>query len=228
MKKSVSFKFLRLRHEYLYQTPWSRVLFEELIVTHLVKRLPASCGIRRFITLSWAKSTQSTPADPTSLIPILIVSSHLHLGLPSGVFLEVFLLKFVRISYLAHRPTCYVFRPTNLFLFNQPNNTLCRWLSLYTPSVSAVSHIRCFFFQISWGASVSYPLPKFEAYFLRRTFTRLIKECDADDKICIKEYWRQFNIKMVIVYVSRFVRFWYTRRSAGTQPPRITKSPVWW
>jgi hypothetical protein len=34
---------------------------------------------------------------------------------------------------------------------------------------------------------------------LRRTFSRFIRECDGDDKLSIKELWRQCNIKIAIV-----------------------------
>ena len=61
----------------------------------LVKKFPAFYGTRRFITaftsahqlsLSWTSSTQSIPPHPTSLRSILILSSHLRLGVPSGHF----------------------------------------------------------------------------------------------------------------------------------------------
>ena len=38
----------------------------------------------------------------------------------------------------------------------------------------------------------------FKAYYLRRTFSKLIGQCDADDKLTIKAFWRQFNIHMAI------------------------------
>jgi len=75
-------------------TPWSRVLLEKLTGLQLVKKFPAFYGTRRFITaltiarhlsLSWASSIQSTHPHPTSRRSILILSSHLHLGLPSGL-----------------------------------------------------------------------------------------------------------------------------------------------
>ena len=59
-----------------------------------VKKFPTFYGTRRFITaftsarhlsLSWASWTQSI-SHPTSWRSILILSSHLRLGLPSGVF----------------------------------------------------------------------------------------------------------------------------------------------
>ena len=65
------------------------------MVLQLVKKFPAFYGTQRFITaftrtlhlsLSWASSIQSTPPHPTSWRSILILPSHLHLGLPSGLF----------------------------------------------------------------------------------------------------------------------------------------------
>jgi len=76
-------------------TPWSRVLLEKLTGSQLVKKFPAFYGTRRIIiaftsarhlSLSSARSIQSMPAHPTSLRPILILSSHLRLGLTSGLF----------------------------------------------------------------------------------------------------------------------------------------------
>ena len=75
-------------------TPWSRVLLEKLTGLQLVKNFPAFYGTQRFYTaltsarqlsLSWATSVQSTHPHPTSRRSILILSSHLRLGLPSGL-----------------------------------------------------------------------------------------------------------------------------------------------
>ena len=74
-------------------TPWSRVLLEKLASLQLVKQLPAFYGTRRFLTaltsarhlsLSWASPIQSSYPNPTPWSSILILSSHLRLGLPSG------------------------------------------------------------------------------------------------------------------------------------------------
>ena len=76
-------------------TTWSRVLFEKLTGSKLVKKFPAFYGTRKFITaftsarhlsLSWASSIHSIPPHPTSWKSILILASLLLLGLPSGVF----------------------------------------------------------------------------------------------------------------------------------------------
>jgi hypothetical protein len=61
--------------------------------------------------------------------------------------------------------------------------------SLYALSISVLSHIRCFI-SVSRGASASYPLPNFKAYYLQRTSSRLIRERAADDTLIIKEFWR--------------------------------------
>ena len=76
-------------------TPCSRVLLEKLTCLQLVKKFPTFYGTRRFITaltsvrhlsLSWASPIQSTYPHPTSRISILILFTHLRLGLPSGLF----------------------------------------------------------------------------------------------------------------------------------------------
>ena len=76
-------------------TLWCRVLLEKLTGLQLVKKFHAFHGTRRFITsltslrhpsLSWASPIQSIYPHPTSWRSILILSTHLRLGLPSGLF----------------------------------------------------------------------------------------------------------------------------------------------
>jgi hypothetical protein len=76
-------------------TPWCRVLLENLTDLQLVKKFPTFYGTRRFITaltsvrhlsLSWTSPIQSTYPHPTSSRSILILSTHLRLGLPSGLY----------------------------------------------------------------------------------------------------------------------------------------------
>ena len=76
-------------------TPWRRVLIEKLTGLQLVKKFPAFYRTRRFITaltsfrhpsLSWASPIQSTYPQPTYWRSILILSTHLRLDLPSGLF----------------------------------------------------------------------------------------------------------------------------------------------
>ena len=76
-------------------TPCSRALLEKLTGFQLVKKFPAFYGTRSFITaftsvrhlsLSWASSFQSIPPHHTAWRSILMLSYHLSLGLPSGLF----------------------------------------------------------------------------------------------------------------------------------------------
>jgi hypothetical protein len=73
---------------------WSWALFEKPPVVQLLKKFPAFYGTRRFITvftrnlywsLSWARSIQYMLSYPILLISTLILSTHLRLGLPSGI-----------------------------------------------------------------------------------------------------------------------------------------------
>ena len=78
----------------LLLTPWCRVLLEKLTGLQLVKKFPALQGTRRFITaltsirqlsLSWTSPIQSIYPHPTSWRSILILRTHLRLGLPCGL-----------------------------------------------------------------------------------------------------------------------------------------------
>ena len=82
--------------------PWCRVLLEKLTGLQLVKKFPAFHGTRRFITaltivrhlsLSWTSPIQSTYPHSTSWRSILILSTNLLLGLPSGLFPSGFPIK---------------------------------------------------------------------------------------------------------------------------------------
>ena len=82
-----------LKLQYLL-TSWCRFLLEKLTGLQLVKKFPAFHGTRRFITtlssvrhlsLSWASPIQSIYPHTTSWRSILILSTHLRLGLPSGL-----------------------------------------------------------------------------------------------------------------------------------------------
>ena len=75
-------------------TRWCRVLLEQLTGLQLDKKFPAFHGTRRFITaltsvrnlsLSWASPIQSIYPHPTSWRSVLILSTHLPLGLSSGL-----------------------------------------------------------------------------------------------------------------------------------------------
>jgi hypothetical protein len=94
-----------------YLTPWSRVLLEKLIVAQLVKKFPAY-ATRRFIivftranhkSLSRARWIQSTPSIHIYLISILILSSYLRIGLPSGLLPSDFSIKILYAFLLSPR-----------------------------------------------------------------------------------------------------------------------------
>jgi len=92
-------------------TPWCRVLLEKLAGLQLVKKFPAFHGTRRFITaltsfrhlsLSWARPIQSIYPHPTFWRSILILCTHLRLGLPSGLFPSGFPTKNVKFSTVSN------------------------------------------------------------------------------------------------------------------------------
>ena len=103
-----SFPYMSLRYAALRIGTY---LLTYLLITYLlhgadglqlVKKFPTFYGTRRFITaltsvrhlsLSWASPIHYTYPHPTSWRPILILSTHLRLGLPSGLFPSGFLTK---------------------------------------------------------------------------------------------------------------------------------------
>ena len=112
-------------------TPWSTVL-QKLTGFQIVKKFPTFYGTRRFITaftsachLSLSSASSIHPyvyPYSTSWRSILILSSHLHLSLPSGLFPQVSPPKFcISLSSPAIRATC----PVHLILldFDHPNKT---------------------------------------------------------------------------------------------------------
>ena len=105
-------------------TPWCRVLLEKLNGLQLVKKFPAFHGTRRFITaltsvrhlsLSWASPIQSIYTHPTSWRSILILSTHLCLGLPSGLFPSGFPTKTLYTPPLLTH-TCHMPSPSHFYL----------------------------------------------------------------------------------------------------------------
>ena len=130
-------------------TPWSRVLLEKLSGPQLVKKFLAFFGTRRFITafttarhlsLLWARSVHA----PTSWWPILMLSSHLRLGLPSGLIPSVFRTNILYTPLLSPiRVTC----PAHLILravvpFETCSVTVNYWSALMSNEVC--SHVSGF------------------------------------------------------------------------------------
>ena len=111
-------------------TPWSRVL-EKLTDFQPIKKFPAFYGTWMFITafisdrhlsLSWASSVQSIPPHPTSWRSILILSSHLRLNLPSGLFPSGFPTKTLYTPLFSPPHTRYMPRPSHSSRFYHPHN----------------------------------------------------------------------------------------------------------
>ena len=107
-------------------TPWSRVPLEKLTGFQLIKKFPAYYGTRRSIaaftgacnlSLSWASSIQSIPPHPTSWRSILILS-HLHLVLPSGLLWK----HQCRYFTLLYVPSTFCFQRLYVLCDSQINN----------------------------------------------------------------------------------------------------------
>ena len=85
------------------------------LVLQLIKKFPAFYGTRKSITvltsarhlsLSWANTIQSPPPLPISWRSILILSSHLRLGLPNILMLIQYII--VKISLIQFRVFFYI------------------------------------------------------------------------------------------------------------------------
>jgi len=111
-------------------TPWCRVILEQLTGLQLVKKFPAFHRTRKFITaltsvrnlsLSWASPIQSIYPHPTSSRFILILSTHLRLGLSSGLLPSGFPTKTIYTTLSSPiRATC----PTHLIFLDFITRTI--------------------------------------------------------------------------------------------------------
>ena len=111
-----------IRIKLLHLLHWGKSFLGKLTGSQLVKKFPAFYGTRKFITaftcarhlsLSSTSSIQSMLSHPTSWRSILLLSSHLCLGLPSGLFPSDLLTKpcthFYSPSYVLHAPPISLF-----------------------------------------------------------------------------------------------------------------------
>jgi hypothetical protein len=99
-------------------TPWNWVNLEQPPVVQLLKKFSGFYGTRRFITvftralhwsLSWARLIQSVPPYFISGRSILILSTHLRLGISNGLFPSGFptniLYAFLFSPFVLHNPS---------------------------------------------------------------------------------------------------------------------------
>ena len=131
----------------IYLLPWCRVLLEQLTGLQLVKKFPAFHGTRRFTTaltsvrhlsLSWANPITSIYPHPTSWRSILILSTHLRLGLPSDLFPSGFPAKILYTPLSSPiRATC----PAHLILLDVITRTiLCEEYRSFSSSLCNLLH----------------------------------------------------------------------------------------
>jgi len=136
----VKWYYTRITYLFTYLlTPRSTVLLKKLTGFQPVKKFRSFYGTRRFITaftsaghlsLSWASSIRSTPPHPTSWRSILIISSRLRLGLPSGLFPSGFPTKTLYSPLLSLTlATCRA----NLILLNVITRKILVWGTLVLP-----------------------------------------------------------------------------------------------
>jgi hypothetical protein len=109
-------------------TPWSRFI-QKLTGSQLVKKFIAFYGTRKFnyvitnarhLSLSWVRSIQSRPPHQTSWKSILILSSHLRLDLPNGLFPLMF--PHQNPIYTPSPPHVLIPRPSHYFRIDHWNN----------------------------------------------------------------------------------------------------------
>ena len=131
-------------HYYYSLTPYSTVLLEKLTGFQLVKKLPTFYGTRRFIiavtsarhlAISCASSIQPISSHPTSWRYILISSSHLCPGLPSGLSVSFSHKNHVHVSppFMLHAKTHrilldFITRPILGEQYRSLSSSLCSFL----------------------------------------------------------------------------------------------------
>ena len=111
-------------------TAWNGVLLKKLTGSAASQEIPPFLGTRKFITvftsarhlpLSWANSIQSPQPPHISWRSILILSSHLRLGLPSGLLPSGFPTRNLYTPLPSPiRPTC----PAHIILLDFTTRTI--------------------------------------------------------------------------------------------------------
>ena len=156
-------------------TPWSKVLLEKLTDSNLVKKFPTFYKTRRFSTaftnarhlsLFWARSIQSMHSLPTPWGSILILFSHLRLGLQSGLFPQVSPPK--PSIHLCSPRTCYMPRLSPLL------DLMISYL-LY-PKIWRLKYTTLQIFLVGFQGYECSPVTLAEEHRLRMSENRMLRE----------------------------------------------------
>ena len=155
-------------------TPWCRVLLEKLTGLQLVNKFPAFHGTRRFITvltsvhhlsLSWANPIQSTYPHPTSWRSILILSTHLSLGLPSGLFPSGFPTKTLYVPLSSPiRARCPAYIHTYIHTYTHTHTYIYIYIYTHTYISTIYNHIA----HVFSVRVVNFILSKFYSYWAHK------------------------------------------------------------
>jgi hypothetical protein len=111
-------------------TTWSRVILEQPTVTQLVRKFPTIYETRRFITVftrsrHWFLSpeTDAASSHPPTLHPylfVLILSSHIFVGLPRGLLPFRFCNQNI-VCISPHSHPCYMLHRSHPHCFDHTN-----------------------------------------------------------------------------------------------------------
>jgi len=128
---------------YLLLTPCNRFLVEKLTVCQLVKKFPAFYGTHH-LSLFWARSIQYMPLLATFWRFILILSSHMGLHLPSGLFPSSPPPQKKTCKHLCSSPKWYVPRLLNYNCIKLPRVRIGKSIGqpqiLFSPSTHATRY----------------------------------------------------------------------------------------
>jgi len=222
------------QHSWSYLlTPWCRDLLEQLTGLQLVKKFPVFHGTRRFITaLTSARHLsilgqpiQSIVPHPTSWRFVLILSTHVHLGLPSGRFLSGFPTKNLYTPLFSPLwATCPFF---SIFItrtildeeYKSFSSSLCSLLhfpvtsSLLGPNIllnTLFSITVSFLFSRNVSDQVSHPYKTIgKIIFLYILIFKFLDSNLEDKRFCTE--WHQAFPDLNLLLISSIIEFWFVK-----------------